>query len=47
MIPTWMQNTILVQDFKEKSGQKEDQKSFTRALPKVDASRATDQNIRE
>jgi hypothetical protein len=35
MRPTWMQNTILVQDFKEKSGQKEDQKNYTRALPKV------------
>jgi hypothetical protein len=33
-----MQNTILVQDFKEKSGQKDAQKNYTRALPKVTAS---------
>ncbi len=30
-----MQNTILVKDFKEKSGQTEDQKNYTRALPKL------------
>ncbi len=29
MKPTWMQNTILVKDFEEKSGQKEDQKNKT------------------
>ncbi len=35
MRPTWMQNTILVQDFEDKSGQKEVKKNYTRALPKV------------
>jgi hypothetical protein len=33
------------QNFQGKSGQKEDQTNFTRALPKVAASQATDQNI--
>jgi hypothetical protein len=33
MKPTWMQNTILVKDFKEKSGQKEDQKISQEDFP--------------
>ena len=33
MRPTWMQNTIQAQYFKGKSGQTEDQKNNTRALP--------------
>jgi hypothetical protein len=45
MKPTWMKNKILVQIFKEKSGQEEDQKNYTRVLPKVAASQATGQNL--
>ncbi len=32
---TWMQNTILVQDFKKKRGQKEDQKISPKHIPKL------------
>ncbi len=35
MRPTWMQHTILVQDFNEKSGQKKDQKISQKHFPKL------------